>query len=154
MTVINHTLTRPGGAAASGVTVRVRLVTSGYVTSSKAGILSEAFTITDSSGHWSMDLTAQSAITPANTFYLVTHELRPQAETLAIQIPDGAGPFNLADCLVTPLASPPGLAVSTASLAKFLVVTDVNAPRPTVGTPFWDGTTAPPLAQPGEYWPH
>jgi hypothetical protein len=117
VTTINHTLHRPDGATpAVGVTVNVRLVTAGYVTTSKTGILSSSYTTTDASGAYSLNLTAQSAITPAGTYYIVTHELLPHAETLEIQVPDGAGPFALADCVVSGLITPGDVAVSQVAL--------------------------------------
>jgi hypothetical protein len=114
MATVRHTLTHPNtGDPAGGVIVTVRLVTSGYVTGSKVGIIGSSYAVSNAdTGYYELDnLTANSAISPAGTYYVVTHQMKP-AEVHLIQVPSGAGPFDLTDIEVTD-AIPPGVVAAT-----------------------------------------
>lgn len=139
MTIVQHTVTYPdGGDPAVGVTVNVRLVVAGYVTNSKVGILGSSYATTDATGKYQVDLAAQSTISPAGTYYIIEHELRPAKETYTIAVPDGAGPFDLVDCLVTDLIPPGVTAVTPDSLTQRL--SSYARLLPPAGTFTYDGS--------------
>jgi hypothetical protein len=61
----------------------------------------EANVRTDATGEWSVVLYANAAITPANTYYQVTHVIADQPDQVVkFVVPDDAGDHALADLIV------------------------------------------------------
>lgn len=108
MTTVQNVVSTPGGTPVS-VNVRVTLITGsavtpGYTTTGDiVGVWSEA---TDDTGAWSTDLTPNSQITPANTYYQVLEG----SAVSNIVVPASGGPYLLVDLIVTPpTPSAPGI---------------------------------------------
>lgn len=105
MTVIQNTTLQADGNPVQVGLVTVALVDSlgqqvtGYLADST--IVRSATTHTDASGDWSLDLTPNASITPANTYYLVSEPSGVSTVTRhLIEVP-GSGPQDLTDVLVT-----------------------------------------------------
>lgn len=110
MTVIQNTATDPENNPLPTVGVRIQLMTGsaaqpGYTPNTSIGALTEIST--DQAGFWSANLTPNSAITPANTYYLVQED---QAIS-TIVVPATGGPYQLSAVLATPPPTPaaPGI---------------------------------------------
>lgn len=116
MTVVQNTVTDPGGEALSRVNVRITLMTGsanvpGYT---GTGDITGTFTVaTDQTGHWTANLTPNSAITPANTWYQVVEN---QAIS-NIVVPASGGPYLLGALLVTPPSAGTPLGITGVQVA-------------------------------------
>lgn len=99
---VQNTLTDPSGNPLANYPVSVSLVTGstipGYTTTSS--IIWRETIYTNASGLWSMNLTPNSTITPANSYYKVIEG--NGLYTSYIVVPASGGPYNLASILVTP----------------------------------------------------
>lgn len=110
MTVVQSVARAPGGAPLKKLRVKITLCTGrgalpGYT--SNGDIIGPQYVTTDDNGAWSIDLTPNSTITPANTYYRVV-----EASTVTtIVVLASGGPYQLIDVLSTPPPTPsaPGL---------------------------------------------
>jgi hypothetical protein len=132
------TVTNTIAGAGSGVNVLIQIYTAtvapGFTNTQEIGPPVEA--ITDATGTWSATLTANSLITPANTYYLVTERqtLPRFFAQYAIVVPDGAGPFTAGSIVVSPTVTPSAAAITGVQVA---VAGSVAGERPEVN--FIDG---------------
>ena len=117
MTVVQNTATDPGGEPLSQVSVRISLVTGtsatpGYTAS---GDISATYTTsTTQAGFWTANLTPNSAITPANTYYQV---IEGSGAVSNIVVPASGGPYTLAQLLVTPPPTPGAVGITGLQIA-------------------------------------
>lgn len=110
MTVVQGTALDSGKSPIAYAQIRIALVTGsnllpGYIA---AGELIGPHTVTaDVTGAWSIDLTPNNQITPANTTYQVIEK----TGVSVISVPDSGGPYTLAELLVTdpPTPAAPGI---------------------------------------------
>jgi hypothetical protein len=114
MPVVQETVLDPAGRPAREVQIDLLLVASedasgnapGYGSSATA-ILGRWRTWTDADGAWSADLLANSAITPANTYYTLHRKGRGVVSDEALVVPNGPGPYGVNEVLtVAPTALP------------------------------------------------
>lgn len=102
MTVITHTLEDADGNALANTQVTVRLLPRpAFETASGVELSPLVRTTTDSAGLWSLDLVETADITPADSFYEVTHHIpdsRGGATKFIFQV--GASPATLYASLV------------------------------------------------------
>ena len=110
MPIVKHTLTGPDGNAFGTRPVVIILVsgTTGGFVGSTIEVVSQSLVTTDLAGMWSVMLTPNASITPANTYYTATQV----GETLAFVVPAGAGPYWVKDLLVQSPTMPAGVIVS------------------------------------------
>lgn len=100
--------TDAGQSPLPGANVRVELATSGGPGYTAAGeIVAPWIGQSDSAGRWSVALTPNTAITPANTYYRVTEN----GAVSAIVVPASGGPYEVGAILATPPPTPsaPGI---------------------------------------------
>jgi hypothetical protein len=108
MPVVQNVATRPGGGAKANRPVFITLVTATFVGYTAASDIQGTETVTtDATGAWSANLTPNSAITPANTYYSVNED----GAVSIITVPATGGPYNLSQLLATPPPTPaaPGI---------------------------------------------
>jgi hypothetical protein len=108
--VVTNTILDPAGQPIAGTIVRISLMSSLTKASpgwtSVGSIVSSWAETTDKHGVWSATLTANSLISPGNTYYTVSED----EYTTYIVVPDGGGPYHLGELVVTPPAfNPPGI---------------------------------------------
>lgn len=108
---VTNTITDDSGQPVKGAQVLISLVTAattqpGYTTSST--IEGTLVVYTDATGTWSANLTPNSSITPANTYYRVTENNYWQS---TIVVPASGGPYQISAVLSTPPPTPsaPGI---------------------------------------------
>lgn len=109
-TVINS-LTDGAGRGLQDVTVRVSLIAplNPFLLNGSGEILTAVAVDTDHDGNWSVDLAASSTLEMVNSYYLVDESAAPGGLRWPIRVPDGAGPFEMRDCLVAvPVDFSPG----------------------------------------------
>jgi hypothetical protein len=111
VTIVQNTVTDPAGNPVALAAVRIALIagtvptTPGYTaTGDIIGVFS---TQSDLTGKWSANLTPNTAITPANTYYQITEN----AAASTIVVPASGGPYNLSQILSAPPPTPaaPGI---------------------------------------------
>jgi hypothetical protein len=117
VTVIQNTVTDPGGEPLAQIGVRITLQTGapstpGYVSSGEIGATYSG--ATDANGHWTANLTANSLITPANTFYQVVEG----SSISNIVVPASGGPYLLGSILVTPPPTPSAVGITGLAVAS------------------------------------
>lgn len=109
MPTVTNTLKTPDGTAVEGATVTVELIASttglpaaGYLAGTDTVVAGVKSTATSSAGVWSMVLTGQDDINPANTYYRIV-EQPPGAAPIVhtIQVPNVAGTYWIGDLLYT-----------------------------------------------------
>jgi hypothetical protein len=109
---VTNTLTDPSGRPLRDVTVRVKLISplNPFILNGTGEILSQVAVDTDETGTWSVSLTPNSELENVNAYYLVDESCAPGGLRWPIAVPDGAGPFELRDILVSvpPDADPDG----------------------------------------------
>jgi len=119
--VIN-TVVDPTGAVIAGVNITVQLYTGSTMPGFANGqaINAPISTITNGSGVWSLTLTPNSLISPANTYYLVTErrDYPRFAAQYAIVVPNGAGPYIVSSIVVSPTVVPSPVAITGMQVAK------------------------------------
>jgi len=137
MPVVENTVTKPGGGLFVGARVRIRLyaasdgtLEAAYDVAADRTIVSELYLLTDAAGVWSVDLQANSTITPANTVYEIVEGINARGEArYYVEVPDTAGPLWAGDLIVLEPAAL--LRLSAANLpftpTGALVATDVQA---------------------------
>lgn len=111
MGTVTNTLTDGAGRPLQEVTIRISLIAplNPFLLNGAGEILNAVAVDTDHNGVWSVDLTASSALEMTNSYYLVDESQAPGGLRWPIRVPDGAGPFQLRDCLVSvPTDSNPG----------------------------------------------
>jgi len=104
---VTNTLKTPDGTAIEGAAVTVELIASatalpaaGYVGGSDMVVAGVKATATSSAGVWSMTLTGQDDIAPANSYYRVVEQPPGSAPIVhTIQMPTAAGTYWLGDLL-------------------------------------------------------
>ncbi|HWU23656.1 MAG TPA: hypothetical protein VN088_19110 [Nocardioides sp.] len=134
-TVVQNTVTNPGGQPFARGNVHIELVTgvvngAGYIA---AGDIIDRFTTqTDKSGAWTATLAPNSSITPANTYYRVTEG----SAVSLIVVPDSGGPYLLGNLLATPPPTPDAPGITGVQVA---VGGTVQGSRPQVNLIAGDG---------------
>lgn len=121
MTVVNNTVTDPGGRALPRTRVTIQLIAAatgvgpGFVGATDVTVIDTWELQTDAAGAWTASLTDNASITPAGTVYRVT-ELPPggRPHTYTISVPTGAARW-VGDILVDPPAT-----LATAALQAHL----------------------------------
>lgn len=114
MPTVFDNIETPGTAWAVGRRVDVFLVASasdsavgGVVDASNITIMDRVTGYADSLGHVAFNLRANATIEPANTWYAwQTHLADGRVDTRLIRVPDGAGPYHVADIEITSPAAP------------------------------------------------
>ena len=98
MTTINMDLDFPGGGPAAHATVAVRLQAGTAGGTDGVTVIGDTVKVKlSATGTGSIDLTANSAITPANTYYSFTLEGARPALVRHISVPVSGGPYDLGD---------------------------------------------------------
>lgn len=124
MTVIQNTVRDPAGRAVAGAAVRIRLIagdapgTPGYTST---GTVLGAYTATAGlDGTWSVDLPANTTITPDDTYYQVAEHTPGQAAGYVsyIEVPSAGGPYQLSSILLADPTPPAGLQPIDAPLQR------------------------------------
>lgn len=115
MTIVTNIITDPAGNPVKDATVRITLITGtnapGYTAS---GEVQGTYSLsTDATGTWSANLTPNSLITPANTYYQVV-EGRAVSN---INVPATGGPYLLGSILVVPPTTPGALGITGVQVA-------------------------------------
>jgi hypothetical protein len=137
MPVVTNTVTDPAGNPVRAV-VTIRLIAgdTGYEPGyTDTGVVNGTTQITaDEDGAWSVTLVSNEDIDPADTYYEVVERVpgRQSAYQHYISVPDTAGPFELADILVTEPESPEALAIAVTQkgVAGGVPTLDENAQIP------------------------
>lgn len=111
MTVIQGTALDSGKSPLAHAQIRINLVTGsptmpGY--SSSGELIGPHTTTADANGVWSIDLTPNDQITPANTYYRV----QEANGTSCIVVPDSGGPYSVNAILASPPPTPSPLAIT------------------------------------------
>ena len=115
MTTVQNIALSPGGTPLS-INVRITLQTGasnlpGYLTSSDISAVYTTSTAQD--GSWSANLTPNSEITPANTYYQVY-----EGSALSnIVVPASGGPYSLSEILVTEPPTPSAVGITGVQVA-------------------------------------
>jgi hypothetical protein len=108
MTTITETLNRPGGTAAAGAVVEVRLagVDGDLVEGFVSGVTVVSARVVPTAGKWQLDLPANTTITPAGTAWrrIVTVQGRIVADDY-LSVPAAGGPYRVDQVLTTAPAS-------------------------------------------------
>jgi hypothetical protein len=119
MPIVRSQIVDPHGDPIKGALATIRLVSSingqtpGLNNVSRAVVISATKPPLQSNGSWSIDLTPNASITPANTWYEAVQQAPgTQAQYLTFQVPDGAGPYDLFDILIDPPRTLPTAALS------------------------------------------
>lgn len=118
---ITNTLVDAAGQPVTGATIRAILVPDVAFDADDNEIVRSATTTTDADGAWSLALTRQSDITPANSHYVIQEAGRQHT----IEVPDTDS--TLLDALVTPIPADTGLTTAlTQALAddRYVQLTD------------------------------
>jgi hypothetical protein len=116
MTVVQGTALDSGKTPIPYAQIRVTLVTGtptmpGY--SADGELIGPHTETADEIGAWSIDLTPNSQITPAQTYYKLTEA----NGTSMIDVPDGGGPYAVADILVTSPPAPAAMGITGVQVA-------------------------------------
>jgi hypothetical protein len=111
LVTVQNILTDPSGNPLPRSAVQIALVTSAPATPGYTGttsLLGTETVYTDATGHWSVALTPNAAVTPANTYYRITEAGLWRSN---IVVPASGGPYNLSEVLATPPPTPsaPGI---------------------------------------------
>lgn len=115
MTIVTNIITDPGENPVKDATVRITLITGtnapGYTST---GEVQGTYSLsTDATGTWSANLTPNSLITPAGTYYQVV-EGRAVSN---INVPATGGPYLLGSILVVPPTTPAALGITGVQVA-------------------------------------
>lgn len=127
MPTVSSTVTDGAGNPVAGAQVVIRLIAAtpettpaaGFVGADDETIVSQVSLVTNGAGLWSTNLVANSLITPAGSYYVVTErpDVTPRrpAVKYRISVPNGAGPWWAGDLLVNaPDALPAVASVASA----------------------------------------
>lgn len=138
MPTVSNTVTDPSGDPIAGVQVVIRLIATipestpaaGFLGPDDETIVSQIELITDALGEWSTNLVANSLITPAGTYYVVTErpDVTPRrpAVKYRISVPDSVGPHWAGDLLTEAPDDLPS-AVSVAASVSFAPTGTISA---------------------------
>lgn len=146
MTVVQGTALDSGKSPIAHAQIRISLVTSsptmpGY---SSSGELIGPHTLTaDANGVWSIDLTPNTQITPANTYYRV----QEASGTSYIVVPPSGGPCQISTILQSPPPTPSPLGITGVQVATGGTVA---GSRPAVNFVAGAGVTIGALDNPGQ----
>jgi hypothetical protein len=143
-TVVQNTATDPAGFPYEGW-VHIALITgapggAGYTAA--GDIIGTATVQADPAGHWTANLTPNSLITPANSYYQV---VEGQAITPII-VPNGGGPYTLGQILATPPPTPAAPGITGLQVASAGTVAGV---RPEINFIAGNGMTVAAVDNPG-----